>query len=115
MEENLLAFLKNENLRLNRQAGTDWLTGLCNRMAMEEKVNRRLRTNGMGVLFVLDIDNFKKINDRYGHLAGDQVLRGVGPILKEVVFGYDIIGRVGGDEFVIFMSVDPDSDFIDKR
>lgn len=113
--KNVLTSLKNENKRLSQQAEIDWLTGLNNRMATEEKVNKRLKTFKAGVLFVLDIDNFKSINDRYGHLAGDQVLQGVAGILKNMVLRYDILGRIGGDEFVIFMSVNPGPDFIDQR
>ena len=99
--KNVLALLKNENRRLSQQAETDWLTGLYNRMAVEEKVGRRLKKYETGVLFVIDIDNFNSINDRYGHLAGDQVLRGVARILQERVFHSDILGRIGGDEFVV--------------
>ena len=113
--KNVLALLKNENRRLSQQAETDWLTGLYNRMAVEEKVGRRLKKYETGVLFVIDIDNFKSINDRYGHLAGDQVLRGVARILQERVFHSDILGRIGGDEFVIFMSGKQDQNFIEER
>ena len=113
--KNVLALLKNENRRLSQQAETDWLTGLYNRMAVEEKVGRRLKKYETRVLFVIDIDNFKSINDRYGHLAGDQVLRGVARILQERVFHSDILGRIGGDEFVIFMSVKQDQNFIEER
>lgn len=111
----VLTALKDENKRLSQQVELDWLTGLYNRMAVEEKVNERLKGYKAGVLFVLDIDNFKSINDRYGHLAGDQVLRGIASILKGMVFSNDILGRIGGDEFVIFMSVNPEPDFIQKR
>lgn len=113
--EDILESLKDENRRLSRKAELDWLTGLYNRMTVEEKVNRRLEVNGTGVLFVLDVDDFKSINDRYGHIAGDQVLQGIACILKKMVFRNDIVGRVGGDEFVIFMSVNPNPDFISER
>lgn len=111
----VLEALENENKRLSQQAELDWLTGLYNRMTVEEKVNKQLKENAFGVLFVLDIDNFKSINDRYGHLAGDQVLQGVARILQKMVFGKDILARIGGDEFVIFMSVEPGENFIEKR
>lgn len=110
-----LIILKNENKRLSQQAELDWLTGIYNRKTIEEKVNRRLKENSFGVLFVLDIDNFKSINDRYGHLMGDQVLQGVAHILQKMIFGKDILGRIGGDEFVIFMSVKPGPNFIEER
>lgn len=111
----VLAELKDENRRLSQQVEMDWLTGLYNRMTVEEKVNNRLKAVESGVLFVLDIDEFKNINDRYGHLAGDQVLRSMAYILKKMVFGNDILGRIGGDEFVIFMSVQPGPNFIEER
>lgn len=113
--DRVLTLLKDENRRLSQQAEHDWLTGLYNRMTVEEKVNRRLKVSEGGVLFVLDIDNFKSINDRFGHLAGDQVLRGVAGILQEKVFRNDILGRIGGDEFVIFMGVKPGPNFIEER
>lgn len=115
MMDNILTLLQNENRRLSQQAELDGLTGLYNRMTVEHKINQRLAENEGGVLFVLDIDNFKNINDRYGHLAGDQVLHGVARILQEGVFKNDILGRIGGDEFVIFMSVDPSPEFIGDR
>lgn len=111
----VLESLKEENRRLSQQAEQDWLTGLYNRMTIEERVNRRLKANGTGVLFVLDVDDFKSINDRYGHIAGDQVLQGIACILKNMVFRNDMVGRIGGDEFVIFMSVNPTPDFISER
>lgn len=113
--DNMLTLLKDENRRLSQQAELDGLTGLYNRMTVENKINQRLSENKGGVLFVLDIDNFKSINERYGHLAGDQVLKGVATILQERVFKNDILGRIGGDEFVIFMSVDPSPEFINDR
>lgn len=113
--KSVLTILKNENRRLSQQVELDWLTGLYNRMTVEEKVNKLLKENKFGVLFVLDIDNFKSINDRYGHLAGDQVLRGVAHILKKMVFNKDIVGRIGGDEFVVFMNVNPGPDFVEER
>ena len=113
--ENVLSELKDENKRLSQQAERDWLTGLYNRMSVEEKINNRLKITESGVLFVLDVDKFKSINDRYGHLAGDQVLKNVARILEKIVFGNDIVGRIGGDEFVIFMTVYPGANFIEER
>lgn len=111
----VLTILQNENRRLLEQAEHDWLTGLYNRRSVEEKVNNRLKVMKSGVLFILDIDRFKSINDRFGHLAGDQVLQGVALILEKMVFRNDILGRIGGDEFVVFMGVSPGPDFIEER
>ena len=100
--KNVLALLKNENRRLSQQAETDWLTGLYNRMAVEEKVGRRLKKYETGVLFVIDIDNFKRINDKYGHVKGDEILKQISKSLKNSFAEIDSISRLGGDEFVVF-------------
>lgn len=110
-----LLLLKEENKRLSQLAEKDWLTGLCNRMAAEKRINDWLKTRKAGTLFVLDVDNFKSINDRYGHIAGDKVLQGIADILTLISFSTDIIGRVGGDEFIVFMPASQKPDFIEVR
>jgi diguanylate cyclase (GGDEF)-like protein len=93
--------------RLTRQAQTDSLTNLANRRALDERLDvevdhaRRLGTN---VAFVIaDIDDFKSINDSYGHQTGDEVLRGVGRAFAEAVRELDLPGRYGGEEFAIVL------------
>lgn len=110
-----LLLLKEENKRLSQLAEKDWLTGLCNRMAAEKRINDWLKTRKAGTLFVLDVDNFKSINDRYGYIAGDKVLQGIADILTLISFSTDIIGRVGGDEFIVFMPASQKPDFIEVR
>lgn len=110
-----LGLLREENQRLNKLAQTDWLTGLYNRMAVEQKVDDWLKSGRQGTLFVLDVDNFKGINDRYGHIAGDRVLQQIGELLSKLAFRTDIVGRIGGDEFIIFMPVNRDAGFIESR
>ena len=78
----------------------DWLTGILNRPASELAISAAME-NG-GVLFACDLDGFKEINDRYGHLTGDEALKTAAQILCYVMRGQDIVGRIGGDEFVIF-------------
>ena len=56
----------------------------------------------------LDLDNFKQINDTMGHLAGDEVLRQVADVLKDVAGPENLVGRVGGDEFVVFVKTEQD-------
>lgn len=90
---------------LEEKADTDLLTGLNNKIATERKIEDYLLRNpdGRNALFVLDIDNFKKINDTMGHAFGDEVLRTLG---REIIAEFrmtDIIGRTGGDEFMIFL------------
>ena len=95
--------LKDENTRLRVLAEHDWLTGLYNRRAAEAHVDEALLKNGGGMLLVLDIDHFKQVNDRYGHLIGDALLCEAARTLRDIFFPRDIIGRVGGDEFMVFL------------
>lgn len=80
----------------------DSLTGLRNRQGIPELVNANLRVHCEGIFFIVDIDNFKGINDTYGHMEGDHVLVKFATMLKEAVNPKDIIARIGGDEFVVF-------------
>ena len=98
-----LDILKDENTRLRVLAEHDWLIGLYNRRASEAHVDEVLQKNGGGMLLVLDIDHFKQVNDRYGHLIGDALLCETARTLRDIFFPRDIIGRVGGDEFVIYI------------
>ena len=92
---------------LARAAVTDPLSGLFNRRyfheRLEEELDRARRHNTTVALLMIDIDNFKGINDRFGHLAGDTVIRGVGDILKRSVRRFDLCTRFGGEEFAIVM------------
>ena len=83
--------LKDENTRLRVLAEHDWLTGLYNRRAAEAHVDEALLKNGGGVLLVLDIDHFKQVNDRYGHLIGDALLCEAARTLRDIFFPRDII------------------------
>lgn len=81
----------------------DALTGLWNRNYLKEQVNEHLSVSGHhGVMFMMDLDNFKMINDIYGHIMGDACLVGVSEILTHYVREQDIVCRLGGDEFVLF-------------
>ncbi|PVZ05309.1 sensor domain-containing diguanylate cyclase [Actinomycetospora cinnamomea] len=96
-----------------RAARTDPKTGLANATAWRDQADRelaRLRRRGgeMGVIMV-DLDAFKAINDRHGHLVGDAVLRAVADTLRSEVRPYDAVGRFGGEEFVVLLAeADPD-------
>jgi diguanylate cyclase (GGDEF)-like protein len=84
---------------------TDGLTQILNRRALlerlEEELYRANRENAFFSLVMLDIDHFKKVNDKYGHQAGDKVLVEVVNRVKSKLRSYDIIGRYGGEEFVV--------------
>jgi diguanylate cyclase (GGDEF)-like protein len=92
---------------VQEQSRRDSLTGLFNRTYWEERFDIELKkarrySTSLGVLMI-DIDFFKKYNDKYGHLIGDEVLKEVSKILLESIYTTDIIGRYGGEEFVIAM------------
>lgn len=93
---------------LEQEASIDGLTGLLNRKHWENKVRiaikQGIRFSHPGSLILLDLDNFKQINDRYGHLAGDTVLKEISSRLKYNLREIDIIGRYGGEEISIWLS-----------
>jgi two-component system, cell cycle response regulator len=93
--------------QLRFQATHDQLTGVFNRAEILETLRRELQraaesSSSVGVL-ILDIDHFKKINDSYGHMTGDAVLKAVTQRITRSVRGYDSVGRYGGEEFVVVM------------
>jgi diguanylate cyclase (GGDEF)-like protein/PAS domain S-box-containing protein len=90
---------------LERQAAVDSVTGVSTRRSLEETVRLRLdemRDSGLPVgALMVDVDEFKLVNDRFGHTTGDGVLRAVAQTLVESVRPLDVVGRWGGDEFVV--------------
>jgi len=93
------------------RARTDALTGLANRRHFDEQLRRVVaetdRFGGTSSLIIVDIDDFKKVNDTYGHEAGDAVLRQVGKIVGDGVRAVDICARYGGEEMVILLPQTP--------
>lgn len=81
---------------------TDALTGLHNRDYLEKTMQELLGNGQTGTLFMIDLDNFKKMNDTYGHIVGDKVLQYFAEVLKEYARKEDIVCRLAGDEFVTF-------------
>jgi diguanylate cyclase (GGDEF)-like protein len=99
--------LKDVNESLQRASRTDVLTGLPNRRAMMEELEaERARTvregTPMAVLMV-DVDHFKRVNDTFGHEAGDRVLQGLATTLKEALRVSDVCARWGGEEFLVLL------------
>jgi diguanylate cyclase (GGDEF)-like protein len=92
-------------------ARTDGLTGCLNHAAMQDTLRRELercrRGGGRLSLAIVDLDEFKQVNEERGHQAGDDVLRRVGSVLRDSVRTYDVVARYGGDEFAV-IAIDAD-------
>ena len=103
----LLKHQQDELIGLQIELGTDFLTGTNNRAALEEHLkvmmNISRRYGNVYSLMVLDIDFFKRVNDTFGHMAGDAVLRDVAKILKTYSRDSDFLARYGGEEFVYIL------------
>lgn len=100
-----------------REPRRDALTGLLDRGALEQEIAARLREHPEQpcALLVLDVDDFKAINDTYGHLFGDHALRQAAQLLLRFFNGCETVGRVGGDEFVVFLDNCPSPDRLNDR
>lgn len=93
-----------ENVKLLAVAQRDALTGLYNKDYTQKFIEQILREkSGIHGFVILDVDYFKQVNDNYGHVVGDKVLQVLGSFLQSQFRDYDIVGRIGGDEFVILM------------
>lgn len=113
---NIVNLIKNKNKHkdLEEKADTDLLTGLYNKMSTERRIKDYMaeHPDQQGLLFILDVDNFKKINDTMGHAFGDEVLRALGTSIRSEFRASDILGRTGGDEFTLFLCNMKDDDII---
>ncbi|MGI8548204.1 MAG: diguanylate cyclase [Gemmatimonadaceae bacterium] len=98
---------KADNARLEALAHTDPLTNLLNRRALTirlvAELERVRRYNSPLTMLMIDLDHFKLVNDTFGHLVGDEVLRGISMILQRSVRSVDMVARYGGEEFVIVL------------
>lgn len=103
--------LRETNKELHQLSITDGLTGLLNRKHIMELLDREIsRSQRYGhplTILLLDVDHFKQVNDTYGHLTGDEVMRRLSDVLRAIVREVDFIGRYGGEEFLILL---PESD-----
>ncbi len=104
--------------QLVKKSQTDLLTGLLNKISFEDKCRTYLESRVIGAkctLFIFDLDDFKDVNDNYGHQTGDKVLKLFSEILKGYFHPDDIIGRVGGDEFMVLVLGDMPEGFAERR
>ena len=96
-------------MELEKRSKTDQLTGLLNKAAVEDLIDMILTNyyhdedDKKCALLMIDADHFKHVNDSFGHIAGDRVLATIGRIINNALKGSDVAGRVGGDEFMVFL------------
>ncbi|WP_020405969.1 GGDEF domain-containing protein [Hahella ganghwensis] len=99
--------IQQSNHKLRQLALTDELTGIANRRCFtssaEAELNRCWRSGAQAALMVIDIDHFKNLNDQHGHQAGDAALVHMASLIRQTLREYDIFGRLGGEEFGIFL------------
>ena len=119
-----LIYLKNIDAQKRREleqetaATRDSLTGVFNRKAFEYLVKEHMEQADKGLhstLLVLDMDNFKDINDRFGHVEGDKLLKQLADVLMTTFRRKDILSRYGGDEFMVFLKNVSDREIIERR
>ena len=109
---------REDNINLVKKSQTDLLTGLLNKVSFEERCIEYLERKMNGAkctMFIVDLDNFKNINDQHGHAAGDKVVKSFAGILRSYFHPDDIIGRVGGDEFMVLVLGEMPADFSETR
>lgn len=108
--------IEERDAKVKIEASRDHLTGLNNRRAAEIKINQFIMNKEKkGAFFIMDIDNFKLVNDNFGHIAGDYVLKKMATVLLENARDSDIVCRLGGDEFVIFFKGVIQRDFLKRK
>lgn len=100
--------LRFANEQLERMATTDWLTTCLNRGAftglVTRHLGRRATSGSCGALLIVDADDFKSVNDRFGHDSGDEALRQIAQAIRTAIRSTDVVGRLGGEEFGIFLA-----------
>lgn len=105
----LNARLTDQNRELTNRVIHDLLTGLYTRWFVREKIEEEIERSARHALptsvLMVDLDHFKRVNDSYGHLAGDTVLRDIGKVIRESLRTYDIPGRYGGEEFCLMLPI----------
>lgn len=109
---------KVRELEMEWQARKDSLTGLYNKRATQNAITGILESSTAQVfhaMFIVDLDNFKSVNDTLGHQAGDALLQGFAGVLQSHFRDYDIVGRIGGDEFMVLLKDYPDQQLVQQK
>lgn len=96
--------LAEAHARLSERARYDEMTGVLNRAAFMSALNNSRRRTDRGLLLIIDADNFKHVNDTHGHQQGDAALQLIAEAIRQSVRASDIVGRIGGEEFSVFLS-----------
>lgn len=105
-------------LKYKQLSTQDTLSGILNKKACEEEAEHYLRSRDPSascMMIILDIDDFKRVNDSLGHYTGDVLLRRIGDMLRETFRATDIIGRFGGDEFMVLIKESSDKDALEEK
>lgn len=103
---------------LREKAEQDSLTGMLNKDAARNRIEAFLAHRGamqQAAMLIIDLDNFKSVNDRFGHMFGDMVLTRVAGTIRRLFREKDILARIGGDEFLVFMQDIPDRELVERR
>ena len=108
---------KRSSLELMEMAQRDALTGLLNRKASQAQIEAYLaeESDDNCAMIIIDIDDFKSINDRFGHLFGDMVLTRTAAEIGKLFRSHDVVGRIGGDEFMVFLKNIPQQSLVEDR
>lgn len=113
----IMGFIFAARQSLIEKSRTDELTGIYNRAGGTHAITSLIKDNlyKSGAFVMMDLDNFKSVNDILGHQMGDEVLVTTAAILKNSVRDSDVVARLGGDEFMLYLPFDNNSDFLEKR
>ncbi|OOB78661.1 MAG: hypothetical protein BEN18_06590 [Epulopiscium sp. Nuni2H_MBin001] len=111
-QDTIKAIVMTNNIQLEKNllfnASIDHLSGLYNKKTTEDLITQHLMTHDSGIMFLIDIDNFKAVNDNLGHDFGDGVITEVSEKIRILFKPTDICGRIGGDEFMVFLKKERD-------
>lgn len=109
--------LKKREIQLRIQAERDLMTGVYNQLTVKQLIKKEIenaRDGACGALMIIDIDNFKMVNDTMGHLFGDAIICSIADEISKIFCNGEIIGRIGGDEFIVYIQEIQEEDLKEK-